>query len=100
MFQAKLLRFDAPLSVLEIAVAMQYEKTWMTRKEIAARLGCSKSPTLIKLLHQGVAEGQFYFTRTKMPNGVDCFWYALPNFPTHGYNHSIINGEVIFDDCP
>lgn len=99
MFQAKLLKFDAPLSVEEIEVAMQYEATWMTRAQIAKKLGCSKSPTLVKVLSQAVAEGRLVWTLTKMPNGVDCYHYALPNdaFET-GDTKVTSNGQVVFLD--
>jgi len=98
MFQAKLLKFDAPLSTEEIVVAMQYEKTWMTRAEIAKKLGCSKSPALIKVINQAVAEGQIVFTITKMPNGVDCYHYSLPNDAYEEEGHVTSRGQVIFSD--
>jgi len=100
MFQAKLLKFDTPLSALEVSVACEGE-TWQTRSQIAKKLGCAKSPTLVKALHAAVQEGLLVWTLTKMPNGVDCYWYHTPNdvFETGGSKVTSA-GQVIYIECP
>ena len=100
MFQAKLLKFDAPLSTEEIEVAMQYEKAWMTRSQIAKKLGCAKSPTLVKVLQKAVAEGRLVWTLAPMPNGVDCYYYSLPNDAYEVEGKVMPSGQVIFNDSP
>lgn len=62
---------DEIMSVFDFPVA-----NWLSRKEIADKLGRSKSPTLIAHLSVAVKLGYLLEAKQKLPNGADYFLYS------------------------
>lgn len=77
LIQQKLLKFDMPLTDVEILQVFSGEPEWMSRRSIALSLGVSKSPTLIKQLGMLVRGGFLELTFVGLPNRVDMYAYAL-----------------------
>lgn len=75
--QAKLWKFDEPLTYLDVLMAFPLEGQWYSRKDIAENLRCSKSPSLILKMTDLVAEGFLHIEDFPLPNGVSYFKYAL-----------------------
>lgn len=50
---------------------------WVTRAQVAAGLGISKSPRLTALLEQAVAQGRLERGRSYMPNGAVVYFYRV-----------------------
>lgn len=48
---------------------------WLSRKELAARLGRSKSPTLIALINVAVSLNYLEVQKEVLPNGADYYKY-------------------------
>lgn len=75
--QAKLWKFDEPLTHMDVLKAFQREGEWYSRKEIAGNLRCAKSPSLILKMTDLAAEGFLHIEDFPLPNGVSYFKYAL-----------------------
>lgn len=76
MNQLNLLNFDLPLTDREVLLAFPPGELF-TRKNLADRLGRSKSPTLIARLNALAEAGMYDVTLWKLPNEVDMYVYQL-----------------------
>lgn len=75
--QEKLIKFDLPLTDVQILQAFSGEPQWFSRRSIALALGVTKSPTLITKLDMLVQGGFLEVTLIGLPNRVDMYAYAL-----------------------
>lgn len=75
--QEKLIKFDMPLTDVQILQAFSGAPEWYSRRSIALALGVTKSPTLIKKLQLLVQGGFLIQTFIGLSNQVDMYAYAL-----------------------
>jgi len=73
----KSLFHDTAPTLDEIMSAWDYGKpVWMSRKQIAEKLGRAKSPTLIAFVNVAVSLGYLEVKNEVLPNGADYFLYT------------------------
>jgi len=71
--------FDKPINPAEIYALFEHAGTELTRRQIAARIGRSKSPTLIAAINFLVNSGRLRQRFYKLPNEVDMYvYFRLP----------------------
>ena len=87
MFQAKLLKFDQPLAPEDILRVLVGQRGWLSRRQVADALSCSKSPTLVKALATCVEKGWAEFQFHQLPNRVDMYYYTITEMGAMHVSH-------------
>lgn len=68
--------FDKPINPAEIFALFEHPETLLSRRQIAARIGRSKSPTLIAVISRLLKEGYLVEYQSELPNGTKYFQYS------------------------
>lgn len=75
--QARLWKFDEPITHMDVLLAFPLQGQWYSRKQIAEYLRCTKSPSLVLKMTDLAAQGFLHIEDHPLPNGVSYFKYAL-----------------------